>query len=213
MKHSSKKQNRIQPQMNNFRFDVILRRGSGSGPQAEAITLLDWEKDGLTLEKFQLLLSSASLPVLHISNVPNARTVKSKKVMELLASADPQEKVEQLKTRIEKELENEPGIQPTVFWDLENEDYRIEVDWDYQQWEGKMLVRCIKKNTGPSSYQVRNFSIVQCSNRPAVSTNESEMQELKNNISQKFAAPLHPEEVFVISSEMYALFNEQHQVG
>jgi ubiquinone/menaquinone biosynthesis C-methylase UbiE len=195
-------------EMNNFRYDVILKQKPDIAIQTGHITYLDWEKDALSLEKLQLILTSNSAPGIHIANVPNARTIKSKKLMERLATSDPQETVEQLSIQLDEEISADAGIHPSACWALENDDYSIEVDWNYQQWDGKMSIRCIKRNAVPFTYPLNNFSIADCSNRPAISVNEWNMQEFKTNLPQKFPADRHPEEIFIISPEMYSLFKE-----
>jgi len=194
-------------EMNNFRFDVIIRNVENSKQVLET-SFLDWEKDALTLAKIQSILATNSHEVINIVNIPNARIFKSNRLIELLKAAKPTDTVGQIKNQLDKEMALNSGLQPSLFWELENQHYSIEVDWDYEHWDGKMSVRCIQKKSIVFKRRLQNFSIVECSNRPAISCNESDViQELKKLISQEFPADRQPKEVFVISPRMYAMFN------
>ncbi|HET6225805.1 MAG TPA: class I SAM-dependent methyltransferase, partial [Bacteroidia bacterium] len=194
-------------EMNNFRFDVIIRNVENHKQILEAF-FLDWEKDALTLSKIQSILATNSHQVINIVNIPNARILRSNRLIELLKESKPTDTVDHIKNQLDKEMVLNSGLQPSLFWELENQDYKIEVDWDYEHWDGKMSVRCIHKEPIVFKQMPQNFSIVECSNRPAISSNESDViQEIKNSISKELPDEKQPKEVFVISPRMYAMFN------
>lgn len=194
-------------EMNNFRFDVILKSGDADFSKPEKIVSMDWEKDKLSLEKLQTILNANTEQVITIRNVPNARTWRSKTLIPLINAADKTETVVQLKQRLDATLTNTPAIEPGAFWNLENVNYTIQVDWDYEDWEGKMAVRCIKKKSSPYQLPFPELSILDCSNSLAVTNNECNVvKQLQQTIEVKLPSHLHPKEILVISSEMHSLF-------
>lgn len=194
-------------EMNNFRFDVILKCNAAVQTSSTSFTQFDWEKEGLTLEKLKLLLENGTHEQLNIVNIPNTRTQRSALLLELLKSGTTEATVEQLRKRLENEINKHRGIEPEQFWNLAQTPYHVEVDWDYDRWNGRMSVRCTKNKEGIYVYPVHQFLITESSNRPAIADkNSGAHSELQQHINKEIPESLRPKEVFIISPQMYSLF-------
>lgn len=194
-------------EMNNFRFDVILKCSISGQTPSTPFTQLDWKKEGLTPEKLKVMLESNRYEHLNIVNIPNARTQRSAILLDLLKSETLNGTVEQLRIRLEQEIKNQGGIEPEQLWNLSKAPYQLEVDWDYEHWNGYMSLRCVKNKHGLYVYPGHQFLITESSNRPAiVDKNSGAHSELQQHINKEIPESLRPKEVFIISPQMYSLF-------
>lgn len=194
-------------EMNNFRFDVILKCHIPEQAKTDRFEQLDWEKEGLTVEKLKMILDSSTFGQLNIINIPNARTLRSAKLLEVLKSGTKAGTVKELRAYLDEVLKKYPGIEPEQFWNLEHPAYHLEADWDYEHWNGRMAVRCFKNNAAFYPYPAPRFLITESSNRPAIVDKNSEVHsELQQQIDKGIPESLRPREVFIISPEMYSLF-------
>lgn len=124
-------------ELTRFRYDAILSIGLAE-PSASAVSWLEWQQQGLSLETLRQLLIETQPEILAIADVPNARIQKENQALKLLAN-----KHDQLETvrDLRKELEAiaiAPAIDPEEVWRLgETLSYAVDLCWSDSQKEGR----------------------------------------------------------------------------
>ena len=195
-------------EMNSFRYDVILKLDKNSKDSSNFKKHLkhDWVNDELSFSKIKEQLEIGDFELMEIDNIPNARTIRSSYLLELISSAEKNETAKTIKKLLDKKWNNNLGIEPNEFWNLENKNYKIEVDSDYEKCNGRMIVRIIKKNSGTINYHFENILISESSNHPAILDKKSVLiDEINSFVKEKLSPELIPKEIYLISKEMSLL--------
>lgn len=112
-------------ELTRFRYDVVLHLGKKVSAPATSPVFLNWKQENLTVATVGEQLKEISPEILVVTQVPNARIWADVKVMELLASPNCPETVEELRQQITTD-----GIEPEEWWQLQSEiPYRANVTW------------------------------------------------------------------------------------
>ena len=112
------------------RFNATLHIGvPDKAPAAEA-QRLDWQADGLTLEKLEQILRDEQPAELCVERVPNARTATDVRMHRVLGEADAARTAEELREQRRQLEESDPGIEPEHVWALA-EKLPYEIDLRY----------------------------------------------------------------------------------
>ncbi|HEX4966671.1 MAG TPA: amino acid adenylation domain-containing protein [Thermoanaerobaculia bacterium] len=111
------KRGHYQNEMVRFRYDVVLRVGEADDPPP-ALSWLDWQEEGLTLEALRKLLCREAPDSLGLSRVPNARVRESVRALDLLARAGKGTTAETLRVAVRA---GDAGVDPEALWSLAEE--------------------------------------------------------------------------------------------
>ncbi|HEX9938383.1 MAG TPA: amino acid adenylation domain-containing protein, partial [Longimicrobium sp.] len=105
------KRGRFLNELNEFRYDVVLRAGPGDSAGAEPEgARLDWEAEGLTVEGLRARIAGASGDTLVVRGIPNARVSRP---LAQLRTARELETVEELRRET-----GAGGVDPEALWSL-----------------------------------------------------------------------------------------------
>ncbi len=124
-------------ELTRFRYDVILSIGPAE-PSASAVSWLEWQQQGLSLETLRQLLIETQPEILAIADVPNARIQKENQALKLLANKQDQlETVRDLRRELEA-IAIEPAIDPEEVWRLgDTLPYAVDLCWSDSQKDGR----------------------------------------------------------------------------
>jgi 2-polyprenyl-3-methyl-5-hydroxy-6-metoxy-1,4-benzoquinol methylase/acyl carrier protein len=115
-------------ELTKFRYDVVLYIGREQ-PRPANCEWLDWQEQGLTLEKVREFLASSKLEMAGISRVPNDRLLAEVKTLELLENENRPGTVAELREVLER-IDRKTGIDPEDLWSLGEEfSYDVKVSW------------------------------------------------------------------------------------
>ncbi|HEY0606513.1 MAG TPA: amino acid adenylation domain-containing protein, partial [Herpetosiphonaceae bacterium] len=113
-------------EMTRFRYDVLLHLDDA--PAATDLDQLDWQHDGLTIDRICARLTTEQPAYLVVRNVPNARVLADVEAAARLAAADEQATVATLRTALH-DL-RDAGIDPEDLWRLGDDlPYTVEIAW------------------------------------------------------------------------------------
>lgn len=111
-------------ELTSFRYDVILHIESDT-PSITSVPQVDWQQDGLTVEKLQNYLATTLPTALRITRIPNARLQKDNFLWNWLTS-HPSDTI----SDVRKAVATTPlaGIEPEALWRLgESLNYQVAI--------------------------------------------------------------------------------------
>lgn len=127
---------------------------------------VDWEAIK-GIQQVAYALSHGTAEALEITNIPNARTVKDKNLVELINSAYPTNVISGIKNTV---TQSGGGIEPELFWQLAGKyGYKAHVRWTTDGTDGLFDVVFIKNSnsiTVPAIREYRNADIYQFARTP-----------------------------------------------
>nr|MBA3568939.1 methyltransferase domain-containing protein [Pyrinomonadaceae bacterium] len=113
-------------ELSKFRYDVILHVGEAV-PRLE-MSWLDWQEQGLSLERVRQILEEGQPAVLAITRVPNARVMADSRIMELLSNQETPQTANELREALRKIVGE--GVNPEQMWAFSEQlSYRVGVSW------------------------------------------------------------------------------------
>jgi len=113
-------------ELTRFRYDVLMQTGADSQPAAD-LQWLDWQEDGLGVERLSETLAGRDLDVIAISDVPNARTVSYSKLLRPKEN-DVIQTVSEVRARFDSN--DAEGIDPEELRSLgQQHGYSVHVSW------------------------------------------------------------------------------------
>lgn len=200
------KQGRLQNELSKFRYDVILHVGDEQPPQKQ-IEWLHWDQERLTLNSLQQLLKDLEPEMLAVASVPNARTAKEVKAVELLTGADGLSTAYDLQEALHAS-EVSAAVDPEEFWALEKRlPYRADISWANDRDPGRFDV-IFRRRTGnvvnniviaPMSTAANHQGWSQYSNNPLQSAMaESVLGDLRSYLKQTLPEYMVPSTFVVL---------------
>ncbi|MCZ6674823.1 MAG: AMP-binding protein, partial [Verrucomicrobia bacterium] len=115
-------------EMTRFRFDVVLHIG-GEIEAKKEIQWLDWQEQKMTISAVHKLLTEAEPEIMGIASVPNSRLAAEVTVVELLASSNGPETVEDMRATLDQMTQN-GFIDPEDFWAISDKlPYDVSINW------------------------------------------------------------------------------------
>lgn len=132
------KRGRHPNEINQFRYDAILKIGQGENGGEETI-YLDWEKHGLNLDSVRQLLIENMPEALGVLHVPNARLQAAVHAAAIILNGDALETVSDLRNAAK--AAGQMAVDPEDIWGLSCElPYEVEVSWADSDREGRLNV-------------------------------------------------------------------------
>jgi len=117
------KRGHYENEMTRFRYDVILHVGAAAATLADQT--IDWQQAGMTTQAVRQLLTEQRPPVLALTGLLDKRVEAERKALELLASAEQELTVEEVRQALEHAEMN--GVAPESLYELAAElGYRLE---------------------------------------------------------------------------------------
>jgi hypothetical protein len=99
---------------------------------------MDWQGEGLTLERVRRLLEETEPLRLGVARVPNARVRAEVETLEWLTGDRGPETVGEFRDGLRETLLEEPGVDPEEIWALSRElPYDIDISWAASDGEGR----------------------------------------------------------------------------
>ena len=115
-------------ELTRFRYDVILHIGPEVYPTIDP-PRMDWQQQKLNLSTIRQLLVVDKPDMLNITRVPNARLLKEVKALDLLASCEAPETVDDLREALQ-EIPQNVGVEPEDVWALGHDlPYSVNINW------------------------------------------------------------------------------------
>ncbi len=137
------KRGHYQNELTRFRYDVVLHLGKKVSSPTTPPVFLNWQQDNLTVAAIRQQLQETSPEMLVVSSVPNARTWKDLRAIELLASPDCPGIVGELRQQIPI-----AGIEPEDWWELQSDvPYKININWSGNSGEDYYDVIFVRHDT------------------------------------------------------------------
>ena len=138
-------------ELNAFRYDVTIHIGDRAEVPAAEARWLDWEADGLDAAGLRALLTDETPDLLCVRNVPNARTRRDVRLVELLHAADGPATAGALRAALDAEFAEDPGQNPEDLWALADElGYEADVRFSADLATGRVDVAFLRRGTDPT---------------------------------------------------------------
>jgi amino acid adenylation domain-containing protein len=139
------KRGRARNELTAFRYQVVLRIGEGAGPPRPEVEWLDWQAEGMTIERLRLVLSCEAGEgrgggvALGLRNIPNARTALWWAESRLLRGPEGDAAtVGELRRRARAETEASAPVEPQDLWDVVRDlPWEVELGWSTQEPDGR----------------------------------------------------------------------------
>lgn len=185
-----------------YHYDVWLYIGSPF-EVAQVQLMREW-KNLKTIDQIEKLLTANTNTILEVKNIPNGRTAKDHKLLQLLNTTNPGMTITQIRKEVERETE---GVHPDVFWLLADKlNYKAHVRWTTDGTDGLFDVVFIPASqkvlppgySGPAS-DIYTFT------RTPLSGNEQHISEelidtWKERLSEALPAYMVPQDFVVLKS-------------
>lgn len=120
-------------ELTQFRYNAILHIGSETVNNTKDYSVLDWDKNNLTVSAVRQLLIENQPDILAITNIPNARVITAVKTAEWLSGVEDFKTVAQMRSSLQ-ELEN-LGVDPEDFY--MDVPYSVNISWSDSSSEGR----------------------------------------------------------------------------
>ena len=152
-----------QNELTRFRYDVVLHIDKKVSTPTASPIYLNWQQDNLTIAAVCQQLTETSPEILVVTQVPNARVWADLRAMELLASPNCPETVEELRQQITTN-----GIEPEDWWECQEKvPYGINITWSEDGGNGYYDVVFLREDTNiildstivsPQEIQLKSWS-------------------------------------------------------
>ena len=139
-----------------FRYDVTLRRAPSGGGRGSKCTsgehgrdprwpMLDWERDGLSLDRLRNITRARDIDALTIVRVPNARLTGPVHAVELLSGPDPPPSAGALREAVADAVRAASAVDPEDFWAIGEElGWHADVGWSGSGADGGMDLTLVR---------------------------------------------------------------------
>jgi 2-polyprenyl-3-methyl-5-hydroxy-6-metoxy-1,4-benzoquinol methylase/acyl carrier protein len=116
-------------ELTKYRYDVVLQVGQPKS-SAAAVQWQDWREDQLSVAAVRRLLGNTTPECLGLRNVPNARLIEDRRVLEILAVDDTLLTVEQLRNAVAEAIVGQEAVQPDDLWQIGRDlGYEADISW------------------------------------------------------------------------------------
>lgn len=191
-------------EMTLFRYDVLISNKHDEG-QGSKVKRVNWSADAWSMEAVRNIMSDSAYDHVIITNVPNKRLSRSAQILAALDSVEDGDTLSQFRSQIASSSENvNTALTPEDFWNLENDQYKIEVDWNYPA-EGQMEVRLLKKGSAFYSPAQTVNGLAQLSNQIALKEKNALIDEIKAELDVVLPPENHKINLYMITQDLYNL--------
>ncbi len=132
---------RLRNELSRFRYDAILHVGPVAPVRAPA-RVLDWQRDGLSLDGLRRILAKERPETLGIGNIPNARVAEEIAAIGWLRDAPASATLGELRARLGGAAHD--GVEPDDLLELTEFGYRAELSWIGLDASGAMSLALIR---------------------------------------------------------------------
>lgn len=192
-------------EMTSFRYDVIMKMSEGIANYTPLTKKITWSKDW-SISDIEKLRDEGDADHIVLVDVPNNRILLSAKLMDILPSFSNETTLDVVKKQLQEEMINTVGLEPTDFWNLENETYSVEVDWNFDDPDGKMTVRLLKRTGSDYQHAVNDLLIRDTSNKVAMTDKNELLQKVSAYVEDKLPSDLQPKAIYLLSEDLFELF-------
>jgi amino acid adenylation domain-containing protein/non-ribosomal peptide synthase protein (TIGR01720 family) len=156
---------RIHNELTRFRYDVILRMGEPAPASIEPPSI-DWTRSQSTVASLRRQLTEEHPESLTVLSVPNARTARALKALDLLTSAGGPRTVGELRRALQQPL---AAVDPEELWAFGELGYEVDIHWSAAG--------------GPGSFDAvfRRAGSAPCASVPAARELEGSVSAYTNN--------------------------------
>lgn len=183
-------------ELTRFRYHVVVHV-DGQTEQSAQMEWLNWQENGLTLQRLTELLSESTHDVVGIRSVPNARVACDVAVVRRLATMSGTEPVRELRKALAEEIAN--GVDPVELWTLaEKVPYHVEVSWASPDADGSFDVifrhhRCGNRPMGIAPEDAEPLSWREYANEPLKLQHSDQLvPELRSFVQTKLPEYMMP---------------------
>ena len=121
------KRGTYQNELTQFRYEVVLHVGARIKPLPDLVSV-DWQDDGLTLDRFKGFLANSTPESIYLVRIPNARVLPAVRAVELLEGSNPPKTVQELRSAIAEV--NGSAVDPEGIWTVgEALGYQVHICW------------------------------------------------------------------------------------
>jgi amino acid adenylation domain-containing protein len=122
------KRSRDRNELTCYRYDVVLHVGEACGE--EECRWVDWEGEGMRMERLREMLRGQRPEMLGVTGIPNARVEREVKAARKLRSGDRAGTVGKLREELDVDGGSGRGVEVEDLWELgEGLEYEVEVRW------------------------------------------------------------------------------------
>lgn len=130
-----------------YHYDVILQVG-GTRPAYPKLPVIDWQAEGMTLERLRDRLAQPGNPGWRIRNIPNGRLSQELSAWRKLQSASASDRVDAFRSALQSESSTH-GVDPDALWQLGDQlGWFTEVRWEADGTSGTLEAHFLTKSSG-----------------------------------------------------------------